>query len=230
MNQIVTQAIVLGRTDYGEADRILSLLTPDHGKLRLMAKGVRRVKSKLAGGIELFSISNITFIRGRGEIGTLVSTRLVEHYGEIAKDIKRVQQGYDLIQLLNKTVEDEAEEVYFHLLHVAFAALNDLSLSAELIQIWFVARLLAETGHMPNLRSTVDGKPLSSDKEYDFDLDSMTFTERPGAQFGANQIKFMRLLFSDTSPKVLAAVEESDDYVQLVAPLMRVMSADYLHH
>ena len=41
MKQLVSQAVVLSRTDYGEADRILTLLTPDQGKLRLLAKGVR---------------------------------------------------------------------------------------------------------------------------------------------------------------------------------------------
>lgn len=48
--QQVTDAIILTRTDYGEADRIITLLTPGHGKLRLIAKGVRRIRSKLAGG------------------------------------------------------------------------------------------------------------------------------------------------------------------------------------
>jgi recombinational DNA repair protein (RecF pathway) len=56
---------------------------PDSGKLSLMAKGVRKVKSKLAGGIELFSTSEITYIPGRGSVGTLVSSRLMRHYGGI---------------------------------------------------------------------------------------------------------------------------------------------------
>src|SRR5688572_21914665 len=102
MNQTVTEAIVLSRTDYGEADRILTLLTPDHGKLRLIAKGVRRVKSKLAGGIELFSITSITYIKGRGDIGTLVSTRLAKYYDQIVKDLDRTMLGYDLIKQLNR--------------------------------------------------------------------------------------------------------------------------------
>lgn len=111
MNQIVTTAIVLGRTDYGEADRILTLLTPDQGKLRLLAKGVRRVKSKLAGGIELFSVSTITFVRGRGDIGALVSTRLNKHYGHIVQDLDRTMLGYELLKQLNKTTEDEPSSI-----------------------------------------------------------------------------------------------------------------------
>jgi DNA repair protein RecO (recombination protein O) len=57
MKTIVTKGIVLTRTDYGEADRILHFLTPDQGKIAGIAKGVRKSKSKLAGGIELFSVS-----------------------------------------------------------------------------------------------------------------------------------------------------------------------------
>src|SRR5205085_581911 len=121
----LSSGIVLSRTNYGEADRILTLLTPDHGKLRLMARGVRKVKSKLAGGIELFSVSDITFIRGRGEMGTLISTRLVKHYGKIVQHIDRVQLGYELIKLLNTATEDRPEADYFELLQQAFAALDE---------------------------------------------------------------------------------------------------------
>src|SRR5665213_4492942 len=124
MKQIITKGIVLSRTDYGEADRILTLLTPDQGKLRLMARGVRRMKSKLAGGIELFSVSDITFIRGRGEIGTLVSTRLRTYYRNIVQDIERVQLGYELIKSLNKATEDAPEVDYFELMERSFAALD----------------------------------------------------------------------------------------------------------
>jgi len=86
VNQIVTTAIVLSRLNYGEADRIITVITPDNGKLRLMAKGVRRVKSKLAGGIELFIVSSLTFIKGKGDIGTLVSSRLQTHFSSIVTD------------------------------------------------------------------------------------------------------------------------------------------------
>jgi len=81
MKQLVARAIVLSRTDFGEADRIITLLTPDQGKVRLVARGVRRAKSKIAGGIELFSISDITYMTGKGDLGTLISARLDRHYG-----------------------------------------------------------------------------------------------------------------------------------------------------
>ncbi len=230
MNTIITQGIVLRRTNYGEADRIVQFLTPDQGKISVVVKGVRRLKSKMAGGVELFSISNLSFIKGRGELGTLVSAQLQTHYGNITKDITRVQLGYDLIKLLNATVEDDAGPEYFELLQAALAALDDANLSAELVQVWFTARMLQETGHTPNTRTTMDSQPLEADKTYDFSLDDMAFAEHPGGAFGKNEIKFMRLLFSDASVKVLSAVERADDYVQLLSPLLRIMSANYLHH
>ena len=65
-----TKAIVLRRTNYGEADRILQFLTP-LGRQGALARGVRREKSRLAGGIELFAISDIVITEGRGELGLL---------------------------------------------------------------------------------------------------------------------------------------------------------------
>src|SRR5262249_39953652 len=148
------------RTDYGEADRILTLLTPDYGKLSLLAKGVRRVKSKLAGGIELFSVSEITFIKGRGEVGTLVATRLVKQYDHVVGDLDRTMLGYELIKLLNKATEDEPEAVYFELLQHAFVALDDVTIPVEVVQLWFNAQLLRLSGHTPNLETDSQGQKL----------------------------------------------------------------------
>lgn len=228
MNTIVTQGIVLRRTDYGEADRIVVVLTHDQGKISLVAKGVRRLKSKLAGGIELFSISSLSYIKGRGELGTLVSSRLEHNFPNIVKDIERVQLGYEIIKLTNNTIEDEAEPDFFKILGLAFASLNDESISTELIRLWYSAQMLRLTGHSPNMQSLMDGTSLDSDKIYRFDSQSMAFEEHSSGDFGKNEIKFMRLLFSEVNPKVLAAVEGSDNYTELLQAPLRLMTADYL--
>ena len=206
MQQLVTTGIVLARTNYGEADRIVTVLTPDHGKLRLMAKGVRRIKSKLAGGIELFSVSSVTFIRGRSDIGTLVSSRLQKHYGHIVNDIGRVQLGYDLIKLLNKTIEDHAEGQYFELLEQAFAALDDPTIDETLIRTWFMAQLLRLGGHTPNLQTDAFGEKLNPHVAYEFDYESMAFVQHPQGQYAPDHIKFMRIIFGGNQPAALRKV------------------------
>ena len=207
MKQLVTTAIILQRTDYGEADRILTLLTPEYGKLSLLAKGVRKVKSKLAGGIELFSVSEITFIKGRGAVGTLVSTRLTKHYDKIVSNLERTMLGYELIKQLHKATEDEPEPEYFELLHTTFEALNDPEIALDIIRFWFAAQLLRLAGHTPNLETDQAGERLQADMQYGFDSDAMSFTALPErGRYTADHIKFVRLAFQGHVPRVLAQV------------------------
>lgn len=228
MKQINTQGIILSRTDFGEADRILTMLTPDQGKLRLMAKGVRRVKSKLAGGIELFSVSDIGFIRGRGEIGTLITTRLIKYYSTIVTDISRTMLGYELIRQLNKATEDEPESDYFELLQEAFTALDDQTIQLELVQTWFNAQLLKLAGHMPNLQTEPGGHKLVADRQYEFSFDDMAFFQRPDGHFTSDDIKFMRVLFSGNAPGVMQKIAGAQGYVGQVSPLLQTMSQTYV--
>lgn len=228
MKQLQTTAIVLTRTDFGEADRIVTFLTPDHGKLRLMARGSRKVKSKLAGGIELFSVSDIGFMHGRGDIGTLVSARLNRHYGSIIQDINRVQQGYDLIKLLHRTTEDELEADYFELLHTAFAALDNQQIGAELIKQWFAAQLLRVAGHTPNLKTDTEGQDLDPAGHYDFDFDAVAFRQHGQGNFAAPHIKTLRLLYSQLGPQDLARVQDIAIILPDIAPLVTAMRRTYL--
>ncbi len=229
MNQLVTTSIILGRTDYGEADRILTLLTPEYGKLSLLAKGVRRVKSKLAGGIELFSVSEITFIKGRGEVGTLVSTRLVKYYSHIAGELDRTMLGYELIKRLNKVTEDEPEPEYFDLLRDTFEALDDTSIPLDLVRFWFGSQLLRQAGHTPNLHTDEAGEKLDAARQYEFGFEHVSFVHSPEhGHFGADHIKFLRLAFAGNSPHTLAHVQGSAGLASAVAPLVGTMLTTYL--
>jgi DNA repair protein RecO (recombination protein O) len=228
VNGLQTKGIILSRTDFGEADRIITVLTPDHGKLRLMAKGVRKPKSKLAGGIELFSVSDLTFIRGRGEIGTLISSRLDKYYDHIVKDIERVQLGYDLIKLINKATEDEPEPEYFETLQNVLQALNDKDISQTLIRSWFSAQLLKLGGHSPNLKTTAVGRKLEQDTNYNFDAEAMAFTPHEKAPFTANHIKTLRLLFSTHTPEDIYKVQNISGLVTDTSPLIRTMLSEHI--
>jgi DNA repair protein RecO (recombination protein O) len=223
MISIHTRGIVLSRTDYGEADRILTFLTPDHGKVSAIAKGVRKQKSKLAGGIELFSVSEISYIPGKRDISTLISTRLVTHYGQIVKDLNRTNAGYELIKIINKATEEKPEEAYFNLLKQLFEALDDHSVDLELIQAWFAAQLLRQAGHTPNLRTEQGGQKLQAGQTYDFNLDNMSF--QSGETTSADQIKFLRLLFSENIPhtlqKVAGAARLASQSRQLIQPMLQ---------
>ncbi len=208
-NQIITEGIVLTRTDFGEADRIVTLLTPDNGKLKVIAKGVRRPRSKLAGGIELLSISNVTVLPGRGDLGTLVSSRLIAHYGHIVRDINRTMLAYGLLKRMNRVTEDAAGEEYFLILQRTLEALDDLEFSPELTELWFSMQLLNVTGHMPNLQTDTEAQKLQADGRYLFDFEHMAFRTQKGAPFTANHIKLLRLAYATDQPLALKQVTDA---------------------
>jgi DNA repair protein RecO (recombination protein O) len=217
-----TTGIVLNRLNYGEADRIITVITPEYGKLRLMAKGVRKEKSKLAGGIELFTTTQISFIRGKRDISTLVSSRLITHFSNIAKDLKRTMQGYDLLKKIDKHTQDEVNEDYYQLLDQSLSALNNPDVSLELVKAWFIMRLLTVEGRAPNLATDTKGQKLEQNKKYQFDFEEMAFMQHDQGLFGSKHIKFLRLL-GNKKPQNLNTIDGVDKLAEQVSKLLDTM-------
>ena len=228
MKQTVTTGIVLSRTNFGEADRIVTMLTPDYGKIRGLAKGVRKVKSKLAGGIELFSVSDISFIKGRGEVSTITSTRLKTHYGNIVKDVNRTMFGYELLKIINRSTEDNVGEEYFILLKNGLAGLNDDKLNQQLIELWLYMQLLKLGGHSPNLKTGVEGSKLSDKQKYTFDFDKMAFAVHSAGQYDAKYIKLLRLAIGLDSPLALQKLQDADKVLGQCSQLAKAMLGQYI--
>lgn len=228
IKQTLTQGIVLARTNFQEADRILTLLTPDQGKLRLLAKGVRKSKSKLAGGVELFSVSEIGFIRGKGDIGTLTTARLQQHYGKIVQDITRTTVTYELLKRLDKITEDNAEREYFDLLRQTLEALDDTTLNLGLLQLWFDMQLLKITGHSPSLRNDAEHKPLVDTQQYNFDLEAIGFRSHPEGMYQTPHLKLLRLCQSQPASN-LDKVTGTEAYVQSCLLLSGTIRKHILH-
>lgn len=220
---INTLGIVIARTDYAEADRILTILTPDHGKIKAIAKGVRKSKSKMAGGIELFSVSEISYIVGRSEIDTLISTRLLKHYGNIVKDLDRTGLAYELLRITNKATEDSPESAYFSLLKQSLETLNDDSIDYRLADLWFNMQLLKLAGHTPNLKTDTQGQKLTAGTNYNFDIDTMSFKMNEQGSFSTDHIKFLRLGFGPNSPTALKRVSNYDKLVAHLQPTVLAM-------
>ena len=217
MKQILTNAVVLRRINYGEADRIITFLTSDQGKLTVIAKGVRRAKSKLAGSIELFGTSQITYMPGRGEMSTLISARLINNYSNIVKDFKRTQFGYEILKLINKNLEIIGDESIFQLLDSTLGYLNESSISLELTKFWFSIQFLLLMGHSPNLN--VDSNDI---KNYIFDIDKMKFLPEENGSYNKNHIKVVRLSIGNT-PEQLAKIRGIDNILEKILNLSQTM-------
>ncbi len=220
--------IILRRTDYGEADRIMTFLMRDHGKTRAIAKGVRKAKSKMAGGLELFSVSEVHFIKGKGDIDTLTSTRLVTHYGTIVTQLERTELAYQLIKIIDKTIEDQTGQEYFPVLNESLAALNDTRIPPLLTELSFTMRVLQLLGNLPDFSRDTSGVQLNPDKLYDFDAEAVSFVVRSDGPYNKNHLKVLKLL-AHNSPQAMAAVQGIGPLVSDIAGLVRGLRAQSLN-
>lgn len=188
-----TKAIVLRRTNYGEADRVLQLITPD-GRRSVMARGVRKEKSKLAGGIELFALSDVVLGEGKGELGVLTSAKLDHFYRHILEDYDRLQFGYQAIKLVAKASEAVDEPEWFDLLQETLAGLDAVTVPLPLVQTWFYIRYAALLGHELNLELDVDGDILRADETYRYDNAEQGLRAVNNGEITGDHIKLLRLI------------------------------------
>src|SRR5436190_22864070 len=93
-----TEAIPLRRMDYGEADRIITILTPFQGKVRVLAKGVRRPTSRMAGHVELFNHAQLQLARGR-DLEILSQAATVASFRSLREDVVRAAHAFHLAEL-----------------------------------------------------------------------------------------------------------------------------------
>lgn len=188
-----TQAIVLRRTNYGEADRILQLLTPE-GRKGVMARGVRKEKSKLAGGIELFAISDVVIGEGKGELGVLTSAKLIQFYRNILKDYDRLQFGYLAIKLVARASETVDEPEWFDLLGEVLMGLDALSIPLPIIEAWFYIRYAGLLGHDLNLEIDINGDKLTAEETYRYDSGEQGLRQLSSGELTGEHIKLLRLI------------------------------------
>lgn len=193
-NTIRTQAFVLHRTNFGEADRILKLLTPQ-GKLSVMAKGVRHQKSKLAGGIELFCLSDVVIHRGRGHLDILTSTKMLKHYDFIITDLARLELASTALKHINRASDDFSSQEHFDILKDTLSAINR-GVDLQLIEAWFLLNLARISGEEPNLYRDCTGTKLQPSQSYLWDLAENALRPHSQGNISAPEIKLMRLMLT----------------------------------
>jgi DNA repair protein RecO (recombination protein O) len=144
-----SEALILRRSDFGEADRLLLLATPA-GKRRVVAKGVRKTTSKLAGHIELFTRASLLLAVGRN-LDIITQSQIVESHPALRRELPRLSCAYYAAELYDRFTEEEDESrPLFDLLIDTYAAI-DSSANPDLVLRAYELRLLHLVGYRPNL-------------------------------------------------------------------------------
>lgn len=159
-----------------------------------MAKGVRRERSKLAGGIELFALCDVVVRSGRGELGILTSSRLVAFYRHILEDYDRMQFAYTAMKLVASASEDIDAPEWYYALATTLEHLDQPTVNRQLIETWFYVRYSGLLGDEINLRVDVSGNPLDPEKNYMYDESEKALRQAEQGGIGADHIKLLRLI------------------------------------
>lgn len=144
-------AVVLRHSDYGEADRLLTLYTRQLGKTRAVAKGARKIASRKAGHIEPFTHVKLQLAKGRDML-ILTQADTVDAYQPLREDLILTSHASYVLELLDRfTYQDETENsAIFNLLTTTLARLAAKS-DPWLVIRYYEMRLLDHLGFRPQL-------------------------------------------------------------------------------
>ncbi len=162
-----TEAIIIRKIKLGEADRILTLYTPRLGKIRAVAKGVRRPRSKLAGHLELLTHSQVSLARGRN-LDTIIGSQTINSFLPLKSDLWLTSCALYAIELVDQFTADDIENYpLFQLLletmeHLCQGGNNELALR------YFELHLLNEVGYRPQLQQCVSCQSTLEPAIYSF--------------------------------------------------------------
>jgi DNA repair protein RecO (recombination protein O) len=152
-----TEAIVLRTMDLGEADRVLTVLTPRLGKLRVIAKGVRRPRSRIGGGLQPFSDVQLVLAAGR-TFDVVTSSSLEDPHLGLRNDLHSTAAAWYVVELADRFCEGAADShEAFRLLAQALSALDaGPQIEREVVARWFELALLDAMGFRPELGSCLE--------------------------------------------------------------------------
>ena len=145
-----TEAIVLRRTDFGEADRLLTVFTPERGKIKLIAKGARKPASRKSGHVELFSIGQYLVAVGR-DLDLITQAETLEPFRPLREDLLRTTYAYYVAELADGfTAERDENRPVFDLLKAVLGWLCTAP-DLQLVARYYELHLLGLVGFQPQL-------------------------------------------------------------------------------
>jgi DNA repair protein RecO (recombination protein O) len=149
-----TEAIIIKKTKLGEADSILTLYTPQLGKIQGFAKSLRKTRSKMAGHLELLTHSLVSLARGRN-IDTITGAQTINSFLHIKSDLELASYALYATELVNQFAAEDVED--YPVFQLLLETTHRLSQGGdnELVLRYFELHLLDKVGYRPQLEQCV---------------------------------------------------------------------------
>ena len=172
--KFTSEGIVISRKNYSEADRILVIYTNDYGKLFVMAKGVRKLKSKKRGHLEVFSHIKFSASKGSG-IDVMTEVESINDFHKIKKDLKKVALAYYFMEVVFKLTSHEEKNKELFRLILNYLDKLDIDKNLRTLRFSFIHDLLVLLGYWP-----VNRIMANPDKVLEEVLERQIYTLRVG--------------------------------------------------
>lgn len=152
---IKTQGIILKEADFNEKDRLLTVYTKELGKVRISAKGVKKLESKLRYSIEPISLVQLILVEGRNSL-ILKDAVLIDQFLEIKKDLEKIKIAKELANLIDEAIiGEEKDEQIWKLILSVYKAINVGSPTSN-IKADFQKKLISLLGYDPEKMKNIE--------------------------------------------------------------------------
>lgn len=229
--------IILNKRNVGETDRIYTLYTLEGGKIRSLAKGVRKSHAKLASSLENITMADITIVRARG-MGKITGSIVENNFSKLKGDYDALIDVFSGLNMFDKLVDFENPDPrVFALLReyletIEFCSANGIAEKFLLLRMGFAVKLLNELGYAIEVNACSScGNKLS--------MDFLSFSSSSGGvlcenchsssgspvfPIRANVVKMIRLFLKNnitSLSKIKASKEDCDNLHQVVDDFIR---------
>ncbi|MBI4310841.1 MAG: DNA repair protein RecO [Chloroflexi bacterium] len=161
-----TEALVLRSTELGEADRLLTLLTPAYGKLHATARGVRKATSKLGGHLDILTRASLTISHGQS-LDTVSGAEALEPFMALKADLRALSKALYLAELADAFHPPESPNPQAYALFLETLRVLESSEDHDLALRCFEVQLLGLCGFQPHLSSCVQcDEPLQPGRHF----------------------------------------------------------------
>lgn len=224
-----TEAIVLKHFPLGEADYILTLYSRQLGKISAIAKGARRVKSKMGGHVEPLMHTSFLLTEGSNDLFIISQAELLEGFRSIREDIGRLEQGLHITELMEAiTPAYQENELLFCLLRDSLTTLSDDDHSS--LMTYFRLHLLELSGFRPELYICVECNSVIQPTDHRFSPDRggtlCILCKPPQASIlplSLNSLKVLRFLLKSNFNDIHQLRIESADIMELDRIMSRLL-------
>ena len=206
------RAIVVRHTNYDEADRFITFLTPFQGRVSALAKGVRKMNSRKAGHLQPFTYVSVQLSKGRGASWLVAQVSTIEAYPDILASLEKTVRTSWVLELAERFSLENMENV--PLFQLTLDTLRRIAVFPDIfpVQRYFDLHLLSVTGYQPQLFECVRcHKKIQAEDQYIHyglggvlcpDCGSMT---RESLKISMKTLKYFRYYQTHSFPEAAAA-------------------------